>query len=286
MYNIEFIFGQTKDGLNLQGTHWNSLNKETCIVCVHGMGGNIIENYFPHIFGRVFTEKNIGFIYGHNRGYSHINDIETINGEHKRIGTTYEIFEECIFDIDLWVNEALKLGYKNVILLGHSFGCNKCIYYLSKSKNVNVIGLVLASPPDMQGLTKLEQPNYDELMEEAQKNVDNKEPRKILSSLLGDWNYISSEAYINWFKTNSNCDNVPILRNPDKFEQLSVIDIPIFALSGENEEALYKKLDVLKEKAISCPNFEWTIVNNSGHTYKRVEENVAKLILEWKEKIK
>lgn len=286
MYKIEFIYGQSEDGLKLQGTHWNSDLKDICVVCIHGMGGNIIENYFAHVFGDVFTDSNIGFIYGHNRGYSHINDIQdVITGHHRRVGATFEIFEDCIYDIDLWVKEALNLGYKKVILLGHSFGCNKCIYYLSQKNNDNIVGLALASPPDMQGLTRGGKTNYNDLMEEAIQNIKNNEPKKILSSMLGGWNYVSSESYFNWFKEGSNCDNLPIKRNPEKFEQLSKINIPIFAFSGENEEELYHKLDVIKSKALNCPSFDYTIVNNSGHTYKKVEDTVANLILNWINKV-
>gem|GEM_PF-3030002 len=29
----------------------------------------------------------------------------------------YERFEESIYDVDLWVNKAINLGYKNIILM-------------------------------------------------------------------------------------------------------------------------------------------------------------------------
>ena len=48
------------------------------------------------------------------------------------------------------INKAEKLGYKRFILMGHSYGCNKLIYYYYK-KHPNILGLVLASAPDMVG---------------------------------------------------------------------------------------------------------------------------------------
>ena len=44
-----------------------------------------------------------------------------------RCGTRYEIFEESIYDIDGAVDKAINLGYKRIVLLGHSYGCNKII---------------------------------------------------------------------------------------------------------------------------------------------------------------
>ncbi|MFH1522693.1 MAG: alpha/beta fold hydrolase [Patescibacteria group bacterium] len=178
MNSVELLHGKTKDDLNLQGFHWGSSSKETCIIFMHGMSGNIIENYIAEVLGKELADNNFGYIYGHNRGYGHINDIKTSEiqedggNKTRRIGAFYEKFEECIYDIDLWIDEAKKLGYKKIILMGHSLGCNKVIHHQSLNKNNDVTKVILASPPDMVGLAKLEkyQPNYSELLQEAKNN--------------------------------------------------------------------------------------------------------------------
>ncbi|MEK6963643.1 MAG: hypothetical protein AABX70_04405 [Nanoarchaeota archaeon] len=75
MSNIEFLHGWTRDGLNLPGVHWESKKKNIAIVCVHGMSGNLLENYFSEVLGKELSKHGFGFLYGHNRGYGHINDI-------------------------------------------------------------------------------------------------------------------------------------------------------------------------------------------------------------------
>lgn len=55
------------------------------------------------------------------------------DGSFKRCGCMYELFEDCIYDIDLAIQTAKDKGYKRIILLGHNYGCNKVIYYFYKN---------------------------------------------------------------------------------------------------------------------------------------------------------
>ena len=38
-------------------------------------------------------------------------------------------FTDCLLDIEGAINYAKEKGYKDIILEGHSYGCNKVIYY-------------------------------------------------------------------------------------------------------------------------------------------------------------
>ncbi len=277
---MEFIYDYTKDGLQLQAVHYPSTSKDTCIVLIHGQGGNIIENYFADVWGKIFNKNDIGFIYGHNRGYSHINDIRTKDNDSKRIGATFEIFEESFYDVDLWVKKAEQLGYKKIVLMGHSLGCNKVIYYIYKA-NPHLDGVILASPPDMVGLTLIEEPTYEDLIKEAQENIANGEQKKILKKLLDGYSYTSSENFLNLYTEGNNIDNLPIERNPEHFEQLESINVKTLAFSGSLEKGPYAKIEILKEKALNCPNFVVKFIEGSGHTYKNHEEDVANLIVDW-----
>jgi len=48
---------------------------------------------------------------------------------HVRIGTAYEILEECIFDIKAWIDFLQGRGYLKVILQGESAGPLKTVFY-------------------------------------------------------------------------------------------------------------------------------------------------------------
>lgn len=126
MKNIEFISdAYALDGLRLPMIHFESNEKDICVIFIHGMCQTILDNYFATVCGKILSENNIGFIYEHNRGHSIENDIVMKDSSFKRCGCMYEIFEDSIIDIDLAIDKAKYLGYKRFVLMGHSYGCNK-----------------------------------------------------------------------------------------------------------------------------------------------------------------
>lgn len=281
MANISFINdAYTQDGLRLPMVHFESNQKDICVVFIHGMCGTIIDNYFATIWGKLLAENNIGFIYEHNRGHSIENDIVMKDGSFKRCGCRYEIFEDSILDIDLAIQTAKDKGYKRIILLGHSYGGNKVIYYYYK-KHPNILGIILASAPDMIGSHIREQSDYKELLKEAKENIENNEPTKLLHKMIEDYMFMSSGTYYNWYNENSELNNLPIISNPEHWNQFETIDVPILTFSGANEEDYYLHLDLLKAKALNCRDFEYKMIEDTGHTYKNKESEIAELILNW-----
>ena len=279
--NVEFINdAYTNDGLRLPMIHFESDKKDICVIFIHGMCQTILDNYFATVCGELLSRNSIGFIYEHNRGHSIENDILMRDGSYKRCGCMYEIFEDCILDIDLAIEKSKQLGYKRVILMGHSYGCNKLIYYYYK-KHPNILGLVLASAPDMIGLQLLRQSDYEKLISEAKNNIDKGNPTKILSNLIENYMYMSSQTYYNWFKKDSNLDNLPVMDNSDNWFQFESIDVPILTFSGSEETDNYLHLDLLKDKAKKCNNFKYKIINKTNHFYVGKEKEVSFLVFEW-----
>ena len=282
MNSVEFINdAYTEDGLRLPMIHFNAKEKDICVIFIHVMCQTIIDNYFASVWGNILSNNNIGFLYEHNRGHSIENDILMKDGSYKRCGCMYEIFEESIYDIDLAINKAKELGYKRFVLLGHSYGCNKVIYYYYK-KHPNILGIILASAPDMIGSYLSNQSaDYKELLREAKENIDNNEPIRLLHKMIEDYMYISSQTYYNWYNENSELNNLPIISNPEQWKQFATIDVPILTFSGSKEEDYYLHLDLLKDKAKSCKNFEYKYIDNTNHFYNNKEMEIGNLIFNW-----
>ena len=92
MNHIEFINNAyTKDNLCLPMIHFNSNEKDICVIFIHGMRQTIIDNYFTTVWGNILVENNIGFLYEHNRGHSIENDTLMKDGTYARYGCMYEI---------------------------------------------------------------------------------------------------------------------------------------------------------------------------------------------------
>ena len=282
----------TQDGLRLMGVHYEG--KDVCIVAIHGMAGNFIENYFATKLGERLSAEGYGFIYGHNRGYSHVNDIATKplntddNGwDYTRVGQVYELFEDSPKDVAVWVEKAQKLGYKKIILLGHSLGCNKVIYYLYKNLGVEVAGVVLVSPPDMVGSVEIEKysENHNKFLMQARELVQAGKPREVLDGKIWDWYEISAQTYLSLFERSGPADNLPVLRNPDEFEQLASIKQPILGIMGEHDDIEIRNLkddiELIKSKATASSDFIVQFVEGANHSYENRENELASVVVNW-----
>lgn len=281
---MDLFYEYTEDELMLQGTYFDSKDKELCILFIHGQAQSIIDNRFAYVIAKKLVSNNISFLYGHNRGYSYINCMSKKDGTFKKIGATFEMFADCIKDISVWVKKIKKLGYKKIILMGHSLGCNKVLYYLSQNPQF-IDGVVFLSPPDMIGLTKNEEKNFEKIMKKAKENIINGESNKILDTLVCDFDYTSSRTFVDFYTENNAIDNFPVERNPEIFEQLSKISIPILSIVGSLECQTYLKQELLKQKAISCLDYNYYIIKNTNHFYNESEEIVAEHIINFANKI-
>lgn len=286
---MKVIEEYTEDGLKLTGYLYESRISNTCVVFIHGMGGNLEHNPFASIWANLLNKEGIDFLFGYTRGHSEENQILTKNGNTIKCGTTYEVFEDSFYDVDLWVMTAKKLGYKKIILLGHSLGCNKVIYYLYKKKNM-VDALISASPPDMIGLIKSDvyQKNYKELIKEAENNVRNGQPDQILSSKLWEEYWISSKTFLSYTNEQGEINNLPVAANPEHFKQLETIDIPILAFMGSEDDIVIRSisddLKLIQRKALSCLSFETHIFQNANHLYENCEEEIGLYLTNWIQK--
>lgn len=279
---IDILYEVTEDEIELEGTYFDSKKKDICVLFIHGQAQSILNNSFAYKLGKYLSCREISFLYGHNRGHNYINCLHKKDGSLLVEGATFEIFEDSLKDIDVWMKKIKDYGYKKIILMGHSLGCNKALYYLSKKEMVD--GLILASAPDMVGITKKEKSNFLEILKEAKEAVESGKSRKILSSLIGETDYMSAGTFISESLENSNIDNFPIERNPVVFSQLSKVNIPILSIAGSLEYPTYLKQDVLKEKAINSEDFTYKIIDGGNHFYYGKEEELNELIYNWMKK--
>ena len=109
-------------------------------------------------------------------------------------------------------------------------GATKVVYYLYKKPESDFVALVIASPPDMLGLVRVEAEgeNFERDFAEAKKLVAEGSGKTFLSNIIWSWYYISAETYLNLMADGAETDVFPILRGGD-FNELESIKIPILA---------------------------------------------------------
>lgn len=278
----------TTDNLRLMGLHYPG--KDMCVLVTHRMGGSFAEDLYADVLGRELSVQGYGLLYGHSRGYGQISSIATQplkkdNGfSSERAGSAYEIFTDSVMDIEAWLKTCRQLGYKKIILMGHSLGCNKVVYYLSQRQPEEVVGVILAGPPDMHAFGEKYQPDHKALVTRAKELVAAGERRRLLDETV----LLSAQTYLSLF-VHDEIDTFPIKRNPETFQQLALINQPILGLMGEYDgieiRSVQDDIELVKSKATACPDFQIGIIKGGNHYYENREGSLAKTIFAWFNKI-
>ena len=228
---------KTKDQLDLYGllAEPESGVKNSIIIHIHGTAGNFFCNDFYEERINSSLRLNCAFLTTNNRGTG-VYEIETGTIPH---GASCEIFEDCLLDIDAWIELALAKGYQNIILEGHSFGTEKCVYYTAKGKYKDKVKvLILLGFCDTVGTQKKHSDKTGkDYMAEANDLISKGKGDYLLSdifSFAGELP-ISVKTYLNFFKDGSELSSVMPF-GKGKLDMFSKINIPILGVIGDQEE--------------------------------------------------
>jgi len=277
----ELIRFQTKDKLELHGLLSEpSASSTKAIVHVHGWCGNCYENLFIESISSAVVEKNIAFFSFNNRGAGVVTEFK--KGDKKvSIGGCLEIFEECIQDIEAAIDFLEQKGYTEIILQGHSLGCQKISYYMSNKKDKRVKAIVLLAPVNDVDFVQKLIPDKEKFEESIKIAHDMVKKGKAQDS-VPDWMQFYPQLSANMFLqiADSNSASGRMFDYTGKLDEIKKIDVPILAIFGSKDNFqpdTEKKLDILK-KQTKC---ETILIENVDHWFAGNEKELANSISEW-----
>jgi len=252
------------------------------VIHVHGLNGNFYENRFLDILAKSYTDKNYAFLTFNNRGRDFITELLKGN-DFTIIGGSLERFKDCILDIDGVVNWVKEKGYKEIILEGHSYGCNKVLYYYNHKKDDSIKKIVLLAPCDIpsEGKKFLSEEEYNKAKEESTRLVqENKENELIDFSVMANGK-IAAGTYFNDFLPNGENDFIRYVDGINgKSEVLNSIHIPTLVIFGNVDECvLTQPIDVVKEYLKNnLSNCNIQIIDGADHSYTGRYEELGEII--------
>ncbi len=270
---------EASDGLGLTGVLSSNERSKTCIIFIPGMGSGAFANVGLAL---ATAKPNAAVFLANNRGMGLVSGFPKRTGRTRRrflAGTQLERFDDSIFDIKGAVNAASRLGYRKIILCGHSTGCQKAAYYLYKRADSRVKGVVLVAPTDDHNL--------------------------FIKNLGGKASSIAKECLR---MVRSGRGNAPApggsglsaqrldsILNPKRIEgrlfnyegsleEFGQIRIPILAIFGSEEENstrnVAKCLDLL-EKSSTSRNFSKKLIRGADHSFHGKEKALSSAINAW-----
>ena len=148
---------ETPDNLRLDGILYQPEYKTNkVIIHVHGTSSDFYRTRYFETLSAEYTKNGYAFLTFNNRGSGNgYSFIQEKNG--KRIGgvvigSQNEIFEDCVIDIQTAIDFARKQGFNEIVLQGHSYGCNKVTYYALEKKCDGKI--ILLAPCDVADISR------------------------------------------------------------------------------------------------------------------------------------
>ena len=279
----ELIRINSIDGIEMVGILYEPEEKSNKIVIhVHGLCGNFYENRFLDILAKSYTNKGISFLTFNNRGTNFISELLKGNN-FEIIGGCYERFIDCLLDIEGAINYVKEKGYNNIILEGHSYGCNKVIYYYNNKKDNSISKMVLLAPCDIpQECAKfLGKEEYEIAKRESTKLINEGKQKQLINFSVNANGKISAGTYYNDFLPDGENDFIRYKDGENsKNKILNSIDIPVLIVFGDADECvLTENIETVKgylNKNIKNSNIQ--IINGADHSYTDKYEELGKII--------
>lgn len=275
----------TSDGLTLHGLLTEpSQPSKTIVLHIHGSGGNFYGNsYFEKLTSSV-VDLGIAFLATNNRG-SGVYELEKGTIYH---GVSLEKFEDCVLDIDAWVEFALSKGYENIILEGHSYGTEKSVYYMNKGKYIDKVkGIILLGFSDNVGTQIKYEKSIGKNYRKEAKELNNKgEGYKLLSDYFGLCGEmpISAQTYLHGFT--EDCENaiaLPLRKGKD-LTFFQNIKVPILGVISDDEDGEYTIIPIKDAVELLKSENELAeayIIKDTNHGFTGKETELVEIITDF-----
>jgi pimeloyl-ACP methyl ester carboxylesterase len=259
-------------------------SKPLAVIWVHGWGANF---YLPSYvgIGRALAARGYATISVNTRMHD-VGNVEKYTSAGKRVrgGGYWGITSEDARDIAAWIGYAEQLGYRRVLLVGHSAGWASVGRYQADSGDKRIAGLVFASGEVVGNLQGAVDPN---LVRQAQKFVDDgvgedllRLPNRSFPSFISAATELDMihrpREYADFFGTQT--PNPPVSR----------VSCPILAFFGTKDDVGGEKELLLLKSSVrrlskGPRSVKTTMIASGNHEYVGEEAQVAQTIAQWAE---
>jgi pimeloyl-ACP methyl ester carboxylesterase len=263
----------------LNGLWYGPKKPKRVHIFVHGLSGSV--------FGE--SEKDSAALIFNNRGHDIVSkfyqDAPNTRKGYKRYigGATHEVFTDCVDDIEGAVRFAERAGASEIVLIGHSTGCQKSAYWASRKADLHrkVKMIVLLAPvSDWSAFSKELGPKRLKIAEAVSRSLvkrgrgDELLPARLSPSLFDAQRFLSLIAA-------DSAEEIFSYGQPAKRPKvLQKIRTPILECWAEFDEFAdrpAKDITVWFQKSLKNKH-KIIIVPKVGHSFHGAEKTVTKVI--------
>lgn len=279
----------TRDKLIHQGLFYRpSRPGKKAILWVHGLTDNFYGDLSAlEEMASQCEREGIGLASFNTRGHDIVASIKKLDPKNPKghtslsLGSGYETFTECVYDIDAGITFLVNEGFSQIILAGISTGANKVCYYAGTTKDPRVAGTLLISP-----------------ISDVPIESKGKEYRKNLArmksmirqgngdALLDGVSYLAltPKRYVSLFEPGSAEDVFDYYAKKPRLTMFSRIKIPLYVIFGEKDEYCDRPVqDILAvfRRRQQSKQYAETVIPGAYHSFGGKEKELVDAMVGW-----
>lgn len=276
---------KTSDGFILDGFVITPKHvSKTAIIWLHGLGSRFSSGQtLIKELALQCSENGFGYLKFNLRGNNKVTSGIENSKNKKFLGSAFERFQDCTLDIRAIINFAGSLGYRNIILAGHSTGSNKALYYTYKTKDQRIKAIALLSPISdiAAGLQRYGRRKIIKAIKIAEK-IDKKNPFRLMPEEYGIY---SAQRFLSLYRPDGIEDVFPYYNANGSWKELKSIKSPVSVFIGSTDEYLTRKpknfLKIFQERALQAKKFSGFIIKGAGHSFIGKEKILTRALINW-----
>ena len=275
----------------LYGLWYSPKKSKRAIIFIHGLSSTAfsLEKVISPL-----ADNTTSILKLNNRGHDIVSKLNKVDKRKNKgyrtakiAGAAHEIFTECVDDIQGAVNFVKEKGIKDIYLVGHSTGCQKAIFYLSKKgKQIQVKGVILLCPVSdySAALATSDKKTLASAVKYARGLVLKGSHHGLLPSEVWTEDVVDAQRFLSLYTPESEEEIFSYIQPDKKPETLQKVKIPtltIFAGKDEYHDRSTKKIAEWFQNNSRAKSLTIKVIKDSSHSFQGYENQVSKEIKEW-----
>ena len=283
----DIVSFKASDGLVLYGALYEpQAKKGSALLYVSGLGGSFYGSTAEEL-AKASIKEGVALFSMQHRGSYIIESFDYSTGRKELIaGSAMERFEDSEKDIRGAVKFLESRGYRRIILVGKSTGCQKAVYYLSRNKGSNVKGLILLSPVDDRNFdlrNYRSKKTFDARVALA-KRIARRNPNALMppGKMSYDQRIISASRFLSTSDSSNPEGNIFDYKSA-KLAEFSKVKVPVLAIFGSEDKYMVispiAAIRVLERDSAS--KFSYLVIKGAGHSLFKNNRFPSREVIRW-----
>ena len=259
----------TADGQPLHGLLYSASPSDArAIVLVHGVGGTFYTRPYPQL-AEALAERGFAVLAANTRGHDWVT--RGPDGS-PSAGAAFETLQDCLLDLDAGLACLAERGFRRFVLMGHSLGAVKVVFYQGTRRRGDVAAVVACSAPKLFYSTRiLEQPDFAEKIARAQAMLAEGRAAELFPATAGSGpGLFSARTYV---------DKYGPAEQTDLRRLAPGLGCPFLALAGSAEFS--PNFVPYAQELAGLAGGACEIVQGAPHSYAGYESAIANLVADW-----